>query len=206
MNFKKIAFFIFTISFFSCSESEITQVNESNIIQSENQEDTIAGLPEIKEGMVLHFGYGSNLNEEFMKKYCPGLEFYTTAKLYNYKIYFPYYSANYKGGLSGILQEPGEIVYGAVYQIPENEILDLDTLEGVPDNEYKRETFWVEAFNGEKIRADIYRVVEPKGPFTPSIKYLDILIDGAKSRNFPEEYINRFIELQEETKVLQDTL
>jgi gamma-glutamylcyclotransferase (GGCT)/AIG2-like uncharacterized protein YtfP len=157
-----------------------------------------ATLPPVKDGMVLHFGYGSNLNEEFMKKYCPNLEFYTTAKLYNYKIYFPYYSTNYKGGLSGILEEPGEIVYGAIYQIPEAEILKLDTLEGVPDNEYKRETFWVEDFNGHKIEADIYRVVDPKQTYEASPSYLDIMIKGAKSRNFPAEYINRFVKMKEE--------
>jgi hypothetical protein len=34
--------------------------------------------------------------------------------------------------------------------------------------------------DGEFHPADLYRVLEPKGPFTPSREYVDIMLSGAR--------------------------
>ena len=76
-----------------------------------------------------HFGYGSNLNMEFLRSYCPSAEFVMRAYLPNYEVQFRFWSERRQGGISTIIEKPGGLVHGVIYDVPENELLDLDVLE-----------------------------------------------------------------------------
>ena len=93
------------------------------------------------------------------------------------------------GGISSIIEIPGGMVYGVMYYITKNEIEALDILEDVPLGIYKRETFQVLGEDGKWYAADLYRVSEPKGPYRPAKKYLDIMIAGAIEHNINKVWL-----------------
>lgn len=138
---------------------------------------------------VLHFGYGSNMSEAYMKQYTPGLKYLMNAQLPNFEIQFRKYSDNMQGGISSIIPKPGGMIYGVLYYIPKREMEELDILEDVPLGIYNRETFQVLGEDDKWYAADLYRVAEPKGPFEPASQYLDLMIAGGKEHNINPEWI-----------------
>ena len=145
---------------------------------------------------VLHFGYGSNMSEAYMKQYTPSLRYVMNAQLPNFEIQFRKYSENMGGGISSIIEKPGGMVYGVLYWIPKKEIEELDILEDVPLGIYKRETFQVLGQDGEWYEADLYRVTEPKGPYEPAKKYLDLMIAGSTEHHINPEWIATLKEMR----------
>jgi gamma-glutamylcyclotransferase (GGCT)/AIG2-like uncharacterized protein YtfP len=141
------------------------------------------------EEQVLHFGYGSNMSEAYMKQFTPSLDYVMNAQLPNFEIQFRKYSQDMGGGISSIIEKPGGMIYGVLYWIPKKEMEELDILEDVPLGIYKRETFQVLGEDGKWYSADLYRVTEPKGPFEPASKYLDLMIAGSTEHNINPEWI-----------------
>ena len=70
-----------------------------------------------KKEFVLHFGYGSNMSESYMRQYTPSLEYVMNAQLPNFEIQFRKYSKNMGGGISSIIEKPGGMVYGVMFYI-----------------------------------------------------------------------------------------
>ena len=155
------------------------------------------------DNVIYYFGYGSNLDEDYMRQWTPSLEFVSLARLPNFEIQFRKYSADLEGGISSIIEKPGGMVQGVIYTIEKSEMEALDILEDVPLGIYKRETFKVVSKNGTWYNADLYRVVNPKGPFTPSVKYLGYMIKGAKAQGINQSWIDYLEFLREE--ILKDT-
>ncbi len=141
------------------------------------------------EEQVLHFGYGSNMSEAYMKQFTPSLKYVMNAQLPNFEIQFRKYSEDMGGGISSIIEKPGGMIYGVLYWIPKKEMEALDILEDVPLGIYTRETFQVLGVDGEWYAADLYRVTEPKGPYEPASKYLDLMIAGSTEHNINPEWI-----------------
>ncbi len=144
---------------------------------------------------MYHFGYGSNLNLEFLRGYCPGAQFVMRAYLPNYEVQFRFWSERRKGGISTIIDKPGGLVHGVIYEVPDDELLELDVLESVPQGLYRRETFLVLGEDGKWHEADLYRVAEPKGPFTPSKSYVELMLAGAKAHRLAPEYVKKMEEI-----------
>jgi gamma-glutamylcyclotransferase (GGCT)/AIG2-like uncharacterized protein YtfP len=142
-----------------------------------------------EEEQVLHFGYGSNMSEAYMKQYTPSLKYVMNAQLPNFEIQFRKYSEDMGGGISSIIDKPGGMIYGVLYWIPKKEIEELDILEDVPLGIYKRETFQVLGEDGQWYAADLYRVTEPKGPYEPANKYLDLMIAGSTEHDINPEWV-----------------
>jgi cation transport regulator ChaC len=147
--------------------------------------------PVVDSNLVYHFGYGSNLSGRFMREHCPNVQFVMKGYLPNYRVEFRFYSENRKGGISSIMEAPGEMTHGVIYSMPKKEMEDLDVLESVPEGLYKRETFLVLGDDGKWLEADLYRVSNPEGPFTPAKSYLDLMIEGAREHGLDPDYIEK---------------
>jgi hypothetical protein len=113
------------------------------------------------------------------------------AYLPNFEVQFRFWSKRRNGGISSIISKPGELVHGVIYDISNEETADLDVLESVPDCLYKREKFKVMGEDSKWYDAEIYYVVDPKGPFTPSKEYVETMIKGAKQHGIDPEYIKK---------------
>jgi gamma-glutamylcyclotransferase (GGCT)/AIG2-like uncharacterized protein YtfP len=118
------------------------------------------------------------------------------AQLPNFHIEFRHYSENRQGGISSIIEAPGELVQGIIYEVPEEELIDLDILESVPEGLYRRDTFLVLGEDGLWHKADLYRVANPTGPYPASKEYVEDMIEGAKEHGFPPEYVEKLAALR----------
>lgn len=140
---------------------------------------------------MFHFGYGSNLNQVFLRQYCPSAEFVMRAYLPNYEVQFRFWSKRRQGGISTIIEKPGGLVHGVIYEVPEEELKVLDVLESVPQGLYRREAFIVLGEDGGWHEADLYRVARPQGPFTPSRGYVELMLSGALEHGLDPGYIKK---------------
>lgn len=144
---------------------------------------------------MLHFAYGSNLSPKFLRSHCPSARFVMKAYLPNFRVEFRYYSKKRQGGISSIISHPGSLVRGVIYEVPPEEMLDLDELESVPQGLYIRETFLVLGEDGGWREADLYKVAKPEGPFTPARSYVELMLEGAQEQGLDPEYVRELREL-----------
>jgi gamma-glutamylcyclotransferase (GGCT)/AIG2-like uncharacterized protein YtfP len=141
---------------------------------------------------MYHFGYGSNLSLEYTTEMLPSATVAMKAYLPNFSLQFQVWSKIRKGGLSNVAFTPGKIVHGAIFNTTEEEMHILDEREGYYKGQYQRETFMVLGEDGKLYPADLYRAIDPQGPFTPSKSYVEIMLKGAKERGLDPEYIKTF--------------
>ena len=143
-----------------------------------------------------YFAYGSNMSTEYIRDYIPSARFVMRAFLPNFHIEFRRYSEDLQGGISSIIEAPGEMIRGVLYDVEESELIAMDILEDVPQGVYLREPFFVLGEDGNWYHADLYRVAHPDGPYTPSKKYVDFMVAGAKEHGIEPEYTAKLIQLR----------
>ena len=80
---------------------------------------------------MYHFGYGSNLQLDFLKTLLPSAEFAMKWYLINYEIQFNFWSKKRQAGISNVMVAPGKMVHGALYEVPQKELEILDEMDGV---------------------------------------------------------------------------
>lgn len=121
---------------------------------------------------------------------CPGAVLLKKVFIQNYMIGFTRFSKNRQCGVADVISSTGDIVWGLLYSLPENELPNLDRAEGHP-NAYRRIEIDVETINGETIKAQTYEVVN-KSPelVKPSKEYIGFIISAAKKHEFPDAYLS----------------
>lgn len=144
-----------------------------------------------------YFAYGSNMSTAYVREYTPSATFVMRADLPNFHIEFRRFSTNLQGGISSIIEAPGEMIKGVMYEVDEQEIINLDILENVPEGIYRRDTFLVFGEDGQWHRADLYRVSNPAGPYTPAKQYVDWMVAGAREHGLDAAYTARLVALRE---------
>ena len=145
---------------------------------------------------MYHFAYGSNLSTRFIRDYTPSAAFVMRAELPNYEVGFHHYSENLGGGISSIVESPGPLVRGVIYEVQESELEALDVIESVPQGLYRRDTFLVLGEDGRWHGGDLYRVSKPSGPYAPSTSYVDYMIEGAREHGLDAEYIDELVAIR----------
>ena len=145
---------------------------------------------------MYYFAYGSNLSSRFIRDYTPSATFVMKADLPNYKVEFRHYSKDLGGGISSIIETPGALVRGVIYEVEALELAALDTLESVPEGIYRRDTYCVMGEDSRWHRADLYRVSTPTGPYTPSNAYVDFMIEGAREHGLDVDYIEDLVAIR----------
>jgi gamma-glutamylcyclotransferase (GGCT)/AIG2-like uncharacterized protein YtfP len=145
---------------------------------------------------MYYYAYGSNLSTRYLRHSCPSATFVMKADLPNFQVEFRHYSEKRQGGISSIVEAPGQLVQGVIYEVPEEELLDLDILESVPQGLYSRDAFLVLGEDGQWHRADLYRVANPTGPYRPSKEYLEDMIEGAQEHGLTPDYTARLVALR----------
>ena len=124
-----------------------------------------------------YFAYASNLNQKQMMERCSGSKPRFTATLPNYKLVCTGWSRQQKGGTASIKPFRGERVPGAVYEISELNLKQLDRYEGYPTT-YNRlnVTVWTDA--GDPVEAITYIKKEQSQETKPSLEYLATIQQG----------------------------
>ena len=143
-----------------------------------------------------YFAYGSNLSSQYMRRTCPSATFIMKADLPNFGVEFRHYSEKRQGGISSIVEAPGKMVRGVLFEIRVEEIEELDIVESVPEGLYRRDTFLVMGEDGNWHEAELYRVTNPRGPYPPAKGYLDLMIEGAREHGLDASYVEELVSLR----------
>ena len=129
-----------------------------------------------------------------MKRRCPGYEFKGTAYLPGYTIAFTRCSNKRHGGVDDVVKSfDDEVVWGAVYEVSDEDIARLDYCEGYP-NAYRKEILRVITTEDERLEVVAY-VANKQAIFLPHKKYRDQIVHGAEEVELPPEYIDRLKKL-----------
>ena len=90
--------------------------------------------------MRTNFAYGSNINEEQMRRRCPHSSLQGKATLPGYQFFIN------KRGVASIRRKPGKQVWGLIYTLTQNDEDSLDSHEGVPKYYTKKDLPELNAF------------------------------------------------------------
>jgi len=144
--------------------------------------------------MNYYFAYGSNINEQQMRKRCPESKLFGKGFLCDYQLDFTISDPERwgGGGCADVVSMPGGKVWGLIYEMGDKDEISLDNAEG---SRYRKIYKEIDIGNGKKIKAFLYEVID-KAPFKkPSNKYLRNIKNGALEHKFNEEYINFLLEI-----------
>ena len=128
---------------------------------------------------MYYFAYGSNLSKERMLKRCPDSKPLFMATLPNYKLVFVGWSRQWRGGVASIKPFRGEKVLGAIYEISDRDLRQLDNSEGYPGS-YRRLKVTVFDEDGQPVEAITYIRSEQSEETQPSKEYLSLIQQGCR--------------------------
>jgi len=126
---------------------------------------------------MLYFAYGSNMDAGRMRGRSINFSSRRPARLIGYSLTFNKKASNGDFSYANIIPHPGDIVEGALYEFPENEIIALDGYEGYPD-QYNRIILPVIDQNNNIIDSTVYIAVNTAPGYLPKREYLEHLLAG----------------------------
>lgn len=140
-----------------------------------------------------YFAYGSHLNAASVTEWCrqvghkvPNLKKPIPSQLENYRLCFPIYSDYWRGGIADIAYDPGKAVYGALFELTEEDLAVLDKKVGrVLDAGKEIGTFKrldvkvIPSGKTQPLKAVTYQGTRlEKYHIPPSRFYMDLVIQG----------------------------
>lgn len=136
-----------------------------------------------EDTIMLYFAYGSNLCTYSMSQRCPAARPVGTAMLMDWRMTFR--------GVADVEPAPGEIAYGAVWQITRKCEDALDRYEGVSGGFYSKEYMTVETESGPQealVYVMNYRYIDNCS--MPSKSYLGTIARGYRDFNLPDKALS----------------
>ncbi len=139
--------------------------------------------------MTEYFAYGSNMASVVMKEACPQHRYLGRARLAGHRLAFTRRSVRTGTGVADVVADPEREVWGALYALEGEDLEALDRKEGA-GWAYERTRVSVHADDGAAHDAVAY-VVLTRSPveIAPSAAYARGLIEAARERALPEDYI-----------------
>lgn len=139
---------------------------------------------------VKYFAYGSNMSHNVISEVCPSSRSIGPAKLKDHRLAFTLLSTKWGARVADILPAPGMCVWGVLYKIDKNEVVNLDRKERY-GKAYTRINVSLIKQNGVEHQVITYTVISKKSiELSPSTKYLKTMIEGAKDHKIPNKYIH----------------
>lgn len=141
--------------------------------------------------MIKYFAYGSNMDQEEIKKHCSNITGPFRGKIKNFELVFNKRSKkNPENGFCNITPKWGSVVEGSIYLISEDDVRRLDKKEGYPIHYEKTllEVYW---FEYPKVESCLVYIATPQWlgeNLKVSPEYAAKLIRG--SSLLTEEYRN----------------
>jgi len=140
---------------------------------------------------IYYFAYGSNMLSKRMRKRIPDAEVVGTASLFGWKFVWDKISKD-NSAKANLLAEDGNRVWGVVYRLPDQQVQNLDNVEGG----YQRINVIVEPVNGNKMPAVTYISDNRAADLLPYDWYKKIVLDGAQVHSLPTDYISTIMKVE----------
>jgi len=141
-----------------------------------------------KEAPLLYFAYTARISPDEMANVSPGAEFLFIAHLPQWGLDFPMKNRTWNGGLPTVKPEEGSTVWGAVFNVPDDEFAILDAVE----TSEKRKAATVEAMDrtGKRHQVTVHlHEGRRNGIYDPSPEYLQLMLSGSKHWSLPAGWI-----------------
>ncbi|CAG9581602.1 unnamed protein product [Danaus chrysippus] len=121
------------------------------------------GVEPISENKFLYFAYGSNLLAKRIHINNPTAEFFSAAKLPNFRLDFQSFDTEYWNGADATIVDDGDsVVWGALWTLDVKDIPHLDEQEGIHLGEYRTRNVSVVTPDGRIMMARTYQMtLEP---------------------------------------------
>lgn len=136
---------------------------------------------------MIYFAYGSNMSHNEIRQKCPHGKFLKRAYVKNHKLVFDGHSKKRDGAVANIIESEGNVVWGGLFEIIEDDLKALNHYEGYLYS-YDRKTVTVNDDQGNSCEAIVY-YREGATLGAPSESYRALVIEGAKDCNLPGDYI-----------------
>jgi len=124
-----------------------------------------------------------------MASRCPGAVSIGCARLPGYQLAFVWDSPGWGGGVATVIPSSGREVWGVLWDLTDEHVDALDRYEGIAIGAYVREHLDVETEDGN-VNALIYLATDTQKK-SPSGRYVDALIRGAKAHALPADYVEQ---------------
>ncbi len=98
-----------------------------------------------------------------------------------------------KAAPANICPDPASEVWGVLYSITAREMIRLNASEGVPGSRYRPVWLDTETHDGFPVPAMTYIAQGNEEDGNPSLRYITLLREGARSHGLPEDWV-RFLE------------
>jgi gamma-glutamylcyclotransferase (GGCT)/AIG2-like uncharacterized protein YtfP len=136
-----------------------------------------------------YFAYGSNMSAPVMDYACPQHRFLGAARLPAFRLAFMRRSLRTSTGVADIVPDPHGTVWGALYELEPDHLGLLNRKETLGSG-YRHLDVIVHTSDGARQSAMAYSVIA-KEPVEvqPSLAYVQGLIQGARERSLPGDYI-----------------
>ena len=137
-----------------------------------------------------YFAYGSNLHDAiFRERRGMTVRCVRRGWLDGYRLRFNLPVGPGERGVANIEPAPGESICGALYLLSCTDCERLDRSEGVHFGAYQRIAIDVRLEDGSRRAAFTYQGSVTREGRKPSARYLNLLLDGARQRGLPDEYV-----------------
>lgn len=144
---------------------------------------------------MIYFAYGPDLNPGLIAVRAPGHRSLGIARLADRWFAFPRYSRHDRSAIIGLIDSPGSILWGALYDIPEEDVQILHHVNGYDSmfptlNDHRLERVTVLRPNQPlPVEADTYVPLPDNRNAQPSAAYMAGIIDGARYHGLPRAYL-----------------
>jgi gamma-glutamylcyclotransferase (GGCT)/AIG2-like uncharacterized protein YtfP len=143
--------------------------------------------PRYPRPVTLYAAYGTNLDPARMSARCPHSPLQTTGWLAGWRLTFGGEEHGWDGSLATIVQDPGEQVFVAVYDVNPEDEQALDGWESVDSGLYRKTKVRVATMTGELVVWTY--VLDAYEGGLPSASYLGVLADAAEAADAPADYV-----------------
>jgi len=139
----------------------------------------------------------------FMKFNVPSAEFVGVGKVKNYRLAFTGYAEKWGGATSNSVPCEGSDLYGVVWSYDTDNAKNFTDPNGLYHSKFKH--FFVTAImaDGKEIVCDAWgkKIDKPEG--LPGIKYITLVIEGAREHNLPAEIVAEFEKMGQFIRLLE---
>ena len=134
---------------------------------------------------TLYFAYGSNMSTGRLFSRIYGAKVFSSGRIVDKKVICNKKSID-KSGKANLVNSPGNVVYGILYEIDQSDLDKLDKFE----NGYQRKTVEILMEKGVSVLAESYISSNCTDDSRPLKWYKKFIVEGAIEHRFPEDYID----------------
>ena len=144
---------------------------------------------------IWYFAYGANMHDSAfrVRRGIQPLE-HCSGRIKGYRLRFNLDGRpRGKAAPANLHPDPDAEVWGVLYRITKRDLIRLDSTEGVPGRGYRHVAIEAEDGDGRVIPAVTYMAQGEEVDGKPSLRYITLLREGARTHGLPKAYI-RFLD------------